>query len=66
MIDYKGALKAGGNNLSDADRQIMKSLFTNDILLNFNENLIEFFEWLDTDNIKFALSSQPFFTLPFS
>ena len=33
MIDYKGALKAGGNNLSDDDRQIMKSLFTNDILL---------------------------------
>ena len=33
MIDYKGALKAGGNNLSDSDKQIMKSLFTNDILL---------------------------------
>ena len=25
-----------------------------DILLNFNENLIEYFEWEDTDNIKYV------------
>ena len=29
-------------------------VYVYDILLNFNKDLIEFFEWLDTDNIKFA------------
>ena len=29
-------------------------IYVYDILLNFNKDLIEFFEWLDTDNIKYA------------
>lgn len=32
IIDYKGALRAGGNNLSEEDKKIMKSLLASDIL----------------------------------